>query len=362
MKKFRYYRARRQAWRNPLPKEIAIELTPLCNQDCDFCFNRKSFFQNTRHVGQLSTEEIKSILDDMALLGIPDVRFTGGEPLLRKDCIELMSYAKQKGLNVLLNTNATLVATDERAKTIAQYVDSVLVSLITHDPEEESKITKMQNSMKLRLNGLDLLRKHGVPIIRMGSVTTPENIEHFEDLLKIVKDHNVDTWELFRSVGKPDEPHSINKEQAKVLLKKILEHDGKGVNIRITTAIPFCVADPEDMAKIAFGGIYDDGHVRMIIDPRGFVKPSYPNDTNLGSPFDILAAWQHPFMQSMHSGQFLPEPCQPCKFKEQCKGGNRYISNLTSGTFSSPDPLMNGPVTSEKEDTDNDRRYTSEDF
>ncbi|MFQ5621179.1 MAG: radical SAM/SPASM domain-containing protein [Candidatus Nanoarchaeia archaeon] len=340
----RYHKARQQAWRNPLPKEIAIELTPLCNQDCDFCFNRRSFFKDTRHISQLTTEQVKQVIDDMARLGILDVRFTGGEPLMRKDCIELMRYAKLKGLSVMLNTNATLVATEERAKQIAEHVDSLLVSLITHDPEKEDKITKIKNSMHLRLHGLDLLAKQGIASIRMGTITTPENIEHFEDLLKIVKEHNVQTWELFRSVGTPDEIHSISKEQAQDLVNKILKHDGNGVDIRITTAIPFCVANADDVAKIAVGGLFDDGHVRMIIDPRGFVKPSYPNDTNLGSPFDLLAAWEHPFQKSMHNEEFLPERCKPCKFKNRCKGGNRYIANLTNGSFNSEDPLMNGPV------------------
>lgn len=340
----RTYRASYAAYRNPMPEQIAIEVTPKCNQDCYFCYNRKSFFETTREVGMMKKEVIMSILDEMARLSIPSVRFTGGEPLLRSDIFELMNYAKEKGLRVFLNTNATLVATEDRARELAKVVDSVLVSLITYDAKKEEEVTKMKNSMGLRLRGVDLLLKAGVAV-RLGSIATPDNVAHFEQLRDIVRAHGVKVWEIFRPVAKSGEEHELTRRMARDLIQKVISSDGKDdIAIRIAITFPFCVSCPKEVEKIALGRVQEYGHTRLVVDPRGFVKPSYANDTNLGPPSDLLSAWNHPFAKQLREDGFLPEPCKRCPFKGPCGGGNRDIAFLEYGSYNAKDPLMPFPI------------------
>ncbi len=58
---------------------------------------------------ELSTGYFKKVIDSIDQAGIKIVKVTGGEPLLRKDIFSLLKYAKEKGLEVRLNTNASLI-------------------------------------------------------------------------------------------------------------------------------------------------------------------------------------------------------------------------------------------------------------
>ena len=91
------------------PRELCIESTTSCNCRCDFCYNQNSFAKNGRDDNGLSTAELKKIIDIVSDAGIERIRFTGGEPLLRKDIFELASYAKEKNLQTVLNTNGMLI-------------------------------------------------------------------------------------------------------------------------------------------------------------------------------------------------------------------------------------------------------------
>lgn len=83
------------------PVAVYFELTRRCNLHCKQCF------ASCRQVDQaeLSGDEVKHILLQLAAAGVINVRFTGGEPSLRRDLFEILRYAKQLGLVVSLQTN-----------------------------------------------------------------------------------------------------------------------------------------------------------------------------------------------------------------------------------------------------------------
>ena len=82
------------------PYRMDLALTYRCNNSCSHCYNARP-----RNFPELETEEWKRIIDRVWDLGIPHIVFTGGEPTLRTDLIELISYAEQKGMVTGLNTN-----------------------------------------------------------------------------------------------------------------------------------------------------------------------------------------------------------------------------------------------------------------
>ena len=91
-------------------EEIVIETTFRCNINCDFCFNKNVLKKNKRTYKELTTKEIKEIIDKTSELNIPYIRFSGGEPLLRKDIFTLLAYAKSKNFKeIRLNTNGLLI-------------------------------------------------------------------------------------------------------------------------------------------------------------------------------------------------------------------------------------------------------------
>src|SRR6058998_1099266 len=95
-----------------VPVETMIELTYGCNLRCVHCYNPTHAAK-----GELSTEQTKTILDQLAEQGCLRVKFTGGELFTRKDVFEIFTHAKTKGFSIIILTNATLI-TPERADRI----------------------------------------------------------------------------------------------------------------------------------------------------------------------------------------------------------------------------------------------------
>jgi radical SAM protein with 4Fe4S-binding SPASM domain len=85
---------------------VVWNVTRTCNLRCVHCYS-DSYAQ--RYTGELSTEQARSVLDDLAAFRVPAVLFSGGEPLTRPDLVELIAYAVSKGLRVTLSTNGTLI-------------------------------------------------------------------------------------------------------------------------------------------------------------------------------------------------------------------------------------------------------------
>ncbi|MBW7995944.1 MAG: radical SAM protein [Candidatus Glassbacteria bacterium] len=77
-----------------------------CNLRCVHCYTDSD---NKVYKGELTLEEGKKLLDDLAEFEVPAVLFSGGEPLVRKDIFELVDYALAKGLRPTLSTNGTLI-------------------------------------------------------------------------------------------------------------------------------------------------------------------------------------------------------------------------------------------------------------
>lgn len=97
------------------PLNVQFEITYQCNNRCIFCYNGC----DSRSICPVSTEGAKRILHNLVANGVLGVNFNGGEPLTRDDFFELAAYAKDLGLDIHLNTNATLVCDEVVAKKIA---------------------------------------------------------------------------------------------------------------------------------------------------------------------------------------------------------------------------------------------------
>ena len=92
-----------------IPLDATLELTYRCNNKCVHCYCNLP--ENDEHAMQdeLTTEEIKKLLDDLASMGSIWLLITGGEPLLRPDFEEIYLHAKKKGFLITLFSNGTLI-------------------------------------------------------------------------------------------------------------------------------------------------------------------------------------------------------------------------------------------------------------
>ena len=92
--------------------------TKRCNLRCVHCYARA---EGENYKGNdLTTDEGKKLIDDLARFGVPVILFSGGEPLLREDLPDLIGYATKKGMRAVISTNGTII-TEEKARIFAQF-------------------------------------------------------------------------------------------------------------------------------------------------------------------------------------------------------------------------------------------------
>ncbi len=95
---------------------VVWNVTQRCNLKCIHCYAhaKNTFFDN-----ELTTEQGKRLIDDLADFGSPVMLFSGGEPLVRKDLPQLAAYAVEKGMRAVISTNGTLI-TPETARNLKE--------------------------------------------------------------------------------------------------------------------------------------------------------------------------------------------------------------------------------------------------
>jgi len=92
---------------------VVWNCTRRCNLHCIHCYANSS---DIDYESELSTREAKSFIEDLADFGVPVLLFSGGEPLMRADILELAAYARELGIRPVLSTNGTLITDDVARK------------------------------------------------------------------------------------------------------------------------------------------------------------------------------------------------------------------------------------------------------
>ena len=134
-----------------------------CNQKCVHCY---AAGQTLSDEEELSTEEWKKILDKCREAGIPQVTFTGGEPTMREDLMELIKYARW--FISRLNTNGIKLTEDYCRKLHEAELDSVQVTFYSSNPEVHNKLVGA-DQFENTAAGIENALKEGLSV----SINTP---------------------------------------------------------------------------------------------------------------------------------------------------------------------------------------------
>lgn len=170
-------------WKNckPLLNNLDIELTERCNNNCIHCYINlpKSDSAQKR---ELTTNEIKAVLNEAASLGCMSIMYTGGEPLLREGFEELYVYTRKLGMSVTIKTNGTLI-TPELAKLFARIPpkNPILITVYGMSKSTYEAVTRIPGSYETFRKGIDLLVENQVPF-ELTSTITKLNIKDIETL------------------------------------------------------------------------------------------------------------------------------------------------------------------------------------
>jgi AdoMet-dependent heme synthase len=142
-----------------LPISVQFDLTYRCNERCVHCY-----LDHDDH-GELSTREVKDVLDQLAAAGTLFLIFSGGELLLRTDFFELLEYACALRFDVKIKTNALLIKEAEAARIRNLGVRQVQVSIYSHRAEVHDAITKVAGSLDRSIAAIRFLKAQGLRVL-----------------------------------------------------------------------------------------------------------------------------------------------------------------------------------------------------
>jgi radical SAM protein with 4Fe4S-binding SPASM domain len=149
---------------NRIPINGSINLTARCNFNCIHCYIPGIKRKNTRPNHELDTDFYFKLIDNITEAGCLNLLITGGEPFLRKDFNEIYVYAKEKGLIITIFTNGSLV-NKNHIDIFRKYPPSLVeISVYGSSPETYEKITGVQDSFRLVMDGIERLHNNGIRI------------------------------------------------------------------------------------------------------------------------------------------------------------------------------------------------------
>jgi len=220
-----------------VPRLIAWELTRSCNLDCVHCRAAASMGP---YEGELTTEEIFRILEEITEVSKPVIILTGGEPLLRKDLFEIAKKAVSLGLKPVLATNGTLL-TKEIAKELKEIgISRVSISLDGADAKAHDNFRKMPGAFEGALRGIRILKEVGLPF-QINTTITAINADELPKVHSLAKELGAVAHHIFLLVpvgrGKKLSEESLSPERYEVLLNWFYDQREKsGLHLKATCA------------------------------------------------------------------------------------------------------------------------------
>ncbi|MBU0693067.1 MAG: radical SAM protein [Candidatus Omnitrophica bacterium] len=183
-KKFSWH-THKKNWRLKQPNVCQFELTFGCGLRCKHCYtdcyNKPSYLKK-----ELNTEQVKFILDKVYNAGIIWVCFTGGDPLIRPDFLDIYSYAKDKGFIVTVFTSGYSID-----KKVVKYFEKrppfvIETTLNAATEQTYEKISQVKGSFKKVIEGIDLILKANISL-KVKTQITRDNLEELSEIKKVVE-------------------------------------------------------------------------------------------------------------------------------------------------------------------------------
>ena len=348
--------------RNPPGPVVIWNLIRRCNLTCKHCY---SISADKDFPGELTTDEIFGVMDDLKAFRVPVLILSGGEPLLRPDIFDIAKRAKAMGFYVGLSSNGTLIDDSNIAQIAACDFNYVGISLdgigATHD-----RFRRMDGAFEASLAGIRRCRDLGLKV-GVRFTMTQDNAHDLPGLLKLVEDEGIDRFYFshlnYAGRGnknrKDDARHQLTRQAMDLLFDTCWDYQQRGLNKEFTTGnndadgpyflhwvqrkFPEHAAHVE--AKLRQWGGNSSGVNVANIDNLGNVHP----DTmwwhhTLGSvrerPFSqIWADTSDPLMAGLkRHPRAVKGRCGECRYLEICNGNTRVRALQLTGDAWAEDP------------------------
>lgn len=325
-----------------IPLAVLAELTHRCPLQCPYCSNP---IELDRANSELTTDEWKKVLSELAEIGVLQIHFSGGEPTARRDIVELVQHATDVGLYTNLITSAVLLSRDKLEALADAGLCHVQISFQGNESVVADRVGGYRGGHAKKLEVARWTRELDLPLT-VNAVMHRQNLHQLADIIQMAVDLDADRLEvanvqyygwalknraaLMPTIEQIDETSQI-VDEARVRLKGILDID-------------YVVPDYYALRpKKCMGGW---GRQFFNISPAGKVLPCHAAETITGLDFESVRSnhsiawiWQNSEAFNRYRGTgWMPEPCQSCEFKEVDFGGCRCQAFALTGDAGNTDP------------------------
>lgn len=319
---------------------ISWNTTNACNMYCDHCYRDAG----CKAEDELNTEEAKTLLDQIAKAGFKIMIFSGGEPLMRPDILELVRHATARGLRSVFGTNGTLI-TEEKARALkAAGAMGMGISLDSLDRKKHDAFRKFPDAWEGAVRGMRNCRKAGLPF-QVHTTVMDWNQSELEAMTDFAVAEGAVAHHFFFLVptgrAATIEAESLRAEAYEDVLTRILKkQQAVDIELKPTCAPQFMRIAAQMGLKLRFSRGCLAGTSYCIISPTGKVQPCAYLNTPLGdvrqTPFDEI--WRsHPVLQELRTLAYKGG-CGSCAYKRACGGCRARAAYYHSGDYMAEEP------------------------
>ena len=325
-----------------IPLAVLAELTHRCPLQCPYCSNPLEMEVAS---AELTTAEWCRVMDELAEIGVLQIHFSGGEPAVRKDLVQLVRHATQVGLYSNLITSAVML-TKARLQELADAgLCHVQISVQGSESLVADRVGGFKNGHAKKLQVAAWTREVGLPLT-INAVMHRQNLHQLPEIIDMAVALDADRLEVanvqyYGWALKNREALIPTFAQVETTNEIVAEAQDRLAGVLdIDYVVPDYYAQ---RPKQCMGGW---GRQFFNISPSGKVLPCHAAESITGMEFDSVRGnksirwiWDNSEAFNKYRGTgWMPEPCQSCEFKEIDFGGCRCQAFALTGSADNTDP------------------------
>ena len=338
---------------------IAIwELTQACDLACVHC---RASAQPDRHPMELTTEEGKGLIDQIAIMRVPVFVLTGGDPIKRPDLIELIAHARKVGVRISLTPSATPLLTRDMVIRVKDAgIARLAISLDGATAASHDAFRGMGGSFARSLDAIRWANEIGLPV-QINTTFSRRNIGETDAIVAVMETLRITLWSVFFLVptGRGKRSDLLSADEFEAVFAKIYRlSKSSSFDIKTTEAQHYRrfvlqqrasernAGDSRGESEKVTDSIgraprgLNDGKGFVFISHTGEVFPSGFLPLSAGNirqrPLSIIYR-ESPVFQNLRDTSKLEGKCGACEFKEIC-GGSRARAYALTGNSCGEEP------------------------
>ena len=316
------------------PYKADLALTYGCNNACGHCYNE----EERAGTPSLTLGEWEQVLDRLHSIGVPHMIFTGGEPTLHPDLVELIGYARALGMVTGVNSNGRRFADEGFTRSVADAgLSHLQVTLQSHRADVHNGMTGTE-SFDETVAGVRNALDAGLYTIT-NTTLTGKNADQAEEIVSFLHELGLKTFAMngmIHSGSGCGFSDAIGEDCLAPVLVAVRDRAAElGMRFLWYTPTPYCQLSPVELGlgpKRCNAAQYT-----LAIEPDGSVLPcqSYYHSAGNLLRDDWSEIWNSPLFLSFRDrledpeGSGLPEMCWDCPDLPLCGGGCRITSEAS---------------------------------